>query len=65
MSKDNKLKNTDFNKWTVKQLRAFCKKNDIKIPSKSRKNDIVNLVENFISSEYSEVKAHKVGLGEE
>ena len=39
----------DYNKWTVKQLKAFCSKNDIKVPSSFRKAQIVKLVEDFIN----------------
>jgi len=41
------LKDTDFNKWTIKELKEFCSKNNIKIPSK--KNDIIDLVQKIIS----------------
>lgn len=37
----------DYNKWTVKDLKAYCAKNDIKIPSSYRKAQIVHLVEEF------------------
>jgi hypothetical protein len=39
----------DYNKWTVKQLKAFCSKNDVKVPSAFRKAQIVKLVEDFIN----------------
>ncbi|TFF69232.1 MAG: hypothetical protein EU516_00985 [Promethearchaeota archaeon] len=35
----------NYSKWTVKQLKAYCSKNDIKVLSKYRKADIVKLVE--------------------
>jgi hypothetical protein len=41
-SKENII---NYSKWTVKQLKAYCSKNDIKILSKYRKADIVKLVE--------------------
>ncbi len=44
-----KHKNTDYKKWTVKQLKQYCHKNAIKIPSSYRKADIVRLVLNFNS----------------
>lgn len=45
ISKDDKSeRNIDYNKWTVKELREFCQVNNIKIPSKARKKDIVKLV---------------------
>jgi len=40
----------DYNKWTVKQLKAYCAKNNIKVPSSYRKAQIVNLVEEFNES---------------
>ncbi len=43
------MSDIDYNKWTVKQLREFCKENDIKIPSKARKADIVKVVQEFTS----------------
>jgi len=43
------LKDTDFNKWTIKELKEFCSKNNIKIPSKAKKNDIIDLVQKIIS----------------
>ncbi|MFX1525680.1 MAG: hypothetical protein ACFFCC_19410, partial [Promethearchaeota archaeon] len=42
--KDNQTESYDFEQWTVKQLREFAAKNHIKIPSKSKKNDIINLL---------------------
>ena len=39
----------DYNKWTVKELKAYCAKNDIKVPSSYRKAQIVHLVEEFSS----------------
>lgn len=41
----------DYNKWTVKQLKEFCKKNNISVPTSYRKADIVHLVKEFIKSE--------------
>jgi len=50
MSKEVKsLKDTDFNTWTVKKLKDFCKEHDIKISSKSRKADIIKLIQVAIS----------------
>ncbi|MFW9824629.1 MAG: hypothetical protein ACFFE4_16925 [Candidatus Thorarchaeota archaeon] len=34
----------DYNEWTVKQLRQFCRENSLKIPSSYRKADIIRLV---------------------
>ncbi|MFX1497078.1 MAG: hypothetical protein ACFFBH_06105 [Promethearchaeota archaeon] len=42
---------SDYNKWTVKQLREFCKENNISVPSSCRKADIVQLVKEFDKSE--------------
>jgi len=41
-SKENVI---DSSKWTVKQLKAYCSKNDIKVLSKYKKADLVKLVE--------------------
>ena len=35
----------EFSNWTVKELKAYCIKNDIKVLSKYRKADLVKLVE--------------------
>lgn len=35
---------TDLTNWTVKQLRQFCRENNIKVPSSYRKADIIRLV---------------------
>ncbi|MFW9898032.1 MAG: hypothetical protein ACFFDO_02065 [Candidatus Thorarchaeota archaeon] len=43
------MKDIDFYKWTVKELKEFCSKNNIKIPAKSRKKDIVELIQNIVS----------------
>ncbi|MFW9947040.1 MAG: hypothetical protein ACFFDX_09460 [Candidatus Odinarchaeota archaeon] len=37
----------DYNKWSVKQLKAFCSENNIKVPATYRKADIVHLVKEF------------------
>ena len=34
----------DYNKWTVKDLKAYCAKNDIKVPSSCRKAQIIQLI---------------------
>ncbi|MFX1268078.1 MAG: hypothetical protein ACFFAK_08975 [Promethearchaeota archaeon] len=41
----------EYDKWTVKQLKEFCKKNDISVPSSYRKADIVHLVKEFTKPE--------------
>ncbi|MHA2431337.1 MAG: hypothetical protein ACXACC_09970 [Promethearchaeota archaeon] len=41
----------DYNRWTVKQLKEFCKKNDISVPSSYRKADVVHLVKEFTKTE--------------
>lgn len=38
---------TDYNRWTVKELKVYCSKNNIKIPSSYRKAQIINLVKEF------------------
>ena len=49
--KEEKLEHIiDYNKWTVKQLKAFCAKNNIKVPSSYRKAQIINLVEEYNKS---------------
>ncbi len=41
--------NNAYEKWTVKQLKQYCRKNAIKVPSSYRKADIIRLVLNFNS----------------
>ena len=38
---------SDFNQWTVKQLKQFCSENNIRVLSSYRKADIVRLVMEF------------------
>lgn len=33
--------------WTIKELREYCTENDIEVPSKVKKEDIINLVQEF------------------
>ena len=40
----------DYNKWTVKQLKEYCAKNNIKVPSSYRKAQIIKLVKDFNKS---------------
>jgi len=40
---------SDYSKWTVKSLRDYCRVQNIKIPSKSKKLDIIRLIENTSS----------------
>ena len=42
-------KKYNFNEWSVKQIREFARKNNIKIPSKSKKNEIIKLIEKIAS----------------
>ena len=42
-------KKYNFSEWTVKQLRDFASKNHIKIPAKSKKNEIVKFIEKIAS----------------
>jgi len=42
-----KINEFDFKQWTVKQLKQFCRENNIKILSSYRKADIVRLVMEF------------------
>ncbi|MFW9783201.1 MAG: hypothetical protein ACFFFB_13040 [Candidatus Heimdallarchaeota archaeon] len=44
-------KESNYNNWTVKQLKDFCKENHITVPSSYRKADIVHLVKEFTNSE--------------
>ncbi|MHA1678084.1 MAG: HeH/LEM domain-containing protein, partial [Promethearchaeota archaeon] len=37
-------------KWTVKQLKAFCSKHGIKVPSSYRKADIIRLVKENVQN---------------
>jgi len=59
------IKDTDFNKLTVKELKEFCSKNNIKIPSKSRKKDIVELIQNTVSHPDFVDRSHEEELEEE
>ena len=38
---------TDYNKWTVKQLKEFCSNNEINVRSSYRKAEIVKLIKEF------------------
>ena len=40
----------DYNKWTVKQLKAYCVEKNIKVPSTYRKVQIINLIKDFDKS---------------
>jgi len=40
----------NFDEWTVKDLREFASKNNIKIPSKYKKKDIAELLQNITSN---------------
>ena len=40
----------DYSKWTVKQLKAFCSKHGIKVPSSYRKADIIRLVKENVQN---------------
>ena len=46
-SKEIKAKEIDYSKWTVKELKAFCRKNNIHVPSSYRKAQIIGLVKEF------------------
>ncbi len=50
ISKDNSQKDEyNFKDWTVSQLKEFATINKIKIPSKSKKNDIIKLLNDVVS----------------
>jgi len=50
ISKDNSIKDGyNFKDWTVKELRDFATQNNITIPSKSKKNDIIKLLNDVVS----------------
>ena len=55
----------DYKQWTVKQLKEFCMKNSIKIPSKSKKMDIIKLIENVVSHPEFVDRTHEEELEEE
>ncbi|KKM60624.1 hypothetical protein LCGC14_1540020, partial [marine sediment metagenome] len=46
----------DYNKWTVKQLKEFCRENNIKFPPKARKVEIVKIVTDFTSKNKTQPK---------
>lgn len=48
-NEQNSNKEYKFNEWTVKDLREFASNNNIKIPSKAKKEDIVELLQNVVS----------------
>ncbi|MBY9005776.1 MAG: hypothetical protein KGD63_03375 [Candidatus Lokiarchaeota archaeon] len=50
MSEENKEEEYNFQEWTIKQLRDFSYVNHISIPSKSKKAEIIELLENIVSS---------------
>ena len=47
---ENQEGDREYSRWTVKQLKAFCSKNNIKVPSTYRKADVVSLVTRFTES---------------
>ena len=49
--KTTKQKEIDYSKWTVKELKEFCKTHEVKVPSSYRKAQIVKLVEEFSKKE--------------
>jgi chromatin segregation and condensation protein Rec8/ScpA/Scc1 (kleisin family) len=50
ISKDKNIKNEyNFKDWTVKELREFASQNNITISSKSKKNDIIKLLNEVVS----------------
>lgn len=44
------MEKQNFDEWTVKDLREFASKNNIKIPSKYKKKDIVELLQNITNN---------------
>ncbi|MHA1930924.1 MAG: hypothetical protein ACW96X_00195 [Promethearchaeota archaeon] len=46
------VKNIEFEKWTVKQLKQYCRENNLKVPSAYRKADILRLVLEYTSSNH-------------
>ena len=46
----------DYNKWTVKQLKEFCREKNIKFPPKARKVEIVKIVTDFTSKNKTQPK---------
>ncbi|MHA1490390.1 MAG: hypothetical protein ACTSRI_12145, partial [Promethearchaeota archaeon] len=48
------LKN--LNKWTVKELKEFCKENNIKIQSRVKKSEIIKILKKSLSEEKKEGK---------
>jgi len=49
VEKDEKL---DYNTWTVKQLKMYCQKNNIKVPAYYKKAQIISLIKNGPSQEF-------------
>ncbi len=51
MSQDeNQKKEYNFKEWSVKELKEFSSKHNIKVPSKAKKGDIVALLEQVVAS---------------
>ncbi|MFX1408764.1 MAG: hypothetical protein ACFFA6_00295 [Promethearchaeota archaeon] len=46
---EESIKPYDFPNWTVKELREFADKNNIKIPTKSKKKEIIELLDKIVS----------------
>ena len=41
----------DLNTLTVKELKSFCNKNDINLPSNSRKADIIKIIKYILGND--------------
>ncbi len=51
LSQDETPKKTyNFNNWSVKELKEFSSKHNIKVPSKAKKGDIIALLEEVVAS---------------
>jgi hypothetical protein len=52
---DEEIKEKDYNLWTVKQLKQFCRDNDIKVLSSYRKADLFRLVRDYTASSQNNI----------
>ena len=54
---EKKLKDEDFEKFTVKQLTNYASKNKIPVPIKARKSDLIKIIEKeIVKKKYTEAK---------
>ena len=52
---DKEITGNDYRLWTVKQLKQFCRENDIKVSNSYRKADIFRLVVEYTESSQNNI----------